>query len=57
MYWFLPLVSGRRRNTAFYVAECNCIGFESNVSPFNDIDLRGINGERINDHWQDSTLT
>ncbi|KAF8550520.1 cyclohexanone monooxygenase [Imleria badia] len=32
-------------------------GFDSYVGGFNDIDLRGLNGETIQDHWKDGVTT
>ncbi|KAG8216622.1 cyclohexanone monooxygenase [Butyriboletus roseoflavus] len=32
-------------------------GFHSYVGGFNDIDLRGLNGETIQDHWKDGVMT
>ena len=32
-------------------------GFDSYVGGFNDIDLRGVNGETIQDHWKDGVTT
>ncbi|KAH0835013.1 cyclohexanone monooxygenase [Lanmaoa asiatica] len=32
-------------------------GFDSYVGGFNDIDLRGLNGETIQDHWKDGVMT
>ena len=32
-------------------------GFDSYVGGFKDIDLRGMNGETIQDHWKDGVMT
>lgn len=54
----LVLATGACARTApDMLLNLKCIGFDTHIGAFMDMDLRGIGGETIQDHWRDGTIT